>query len=76
MEVTVLQTQKIQALETKLEQQLPDIATSSGSSITGQISATIDTSTSGGSITSYYCYKRRNDADICQIHTKLPARTM
>ena len=51
MEIAVLQTQKIQALEAKLEQQLANIATNSGSSIPRRIPATIDTSTSGGSIT-------------------------
>mmetsp|Transcript_56419 Transcript_56419/g.65087 ORF Transcript_56419/g.65087 Transcript_56419/m.65087 type:complete len:129 (-) Transcript_56419:225-611(-) len=48
MEVVVLWTQKIQELETKLEQQLAKIATSSGGSIPGRIPATITTSTSGG----------------------------
>ena len=52
MEIVVLQTQKIQALEEKLEQGLANIATNSGSSIPGRILATIDTSTSGGSTTS------------------------
>ena len=46
--IAVLQTQKIQALEAKLNDQLATIATSSGNSIPGQIPATIDTSTSGG----------------------------
>ena len=48
MKVAVLQTQKIQELETKLKQQPANIATSSGGSIPGRIPATIDTSTSGG----------------------------
>ena len=46
MEVVVLRTQKIQELETKLEQQLANIATSSGG-----IPATINTSTSGSGST-------------------------
>ena len=33
LEVTVLQTRKVQALEAKLKQQITNIATSSGSSI-------------------------------------------
>ena len=45
-------TQKLQALEEKLEQQLANIATNSGSSTPRQIPVTIDTSTSGGSTTS------------------------
>ena len=52
MEIVVLQTQKLQVLEDKLKQQLANIATNSGSSIPRQISATIDTSISGGSTTS------------------------
>ena len=47
MEVAVLQTRKIAELEAKIEQQLANIATSSGSSIPGRIPATIDTSNSG-----------------------------
>ena len=47
LEIAVLQTQKIQALEAKLEQQLANIATNSGNSIPGRIPATIDTSNSG-----------------------------
>ena len=53
MEVAVLQTKKIQELETKLKQQLANIATSSGGSIPGWIPATFYTSISGsGSTTS------------------------
>ena len=53
LEVAVLKTQKLQALEAKLEQQIAKIATSSGSNIPGRIPATIDTSIGGGgSITS------------------------
>ena len=51
MEVAVLQTQKIQELETKLEQQLANIATSSSGSIPERIPAIIDTSTGGGGST-------------------------
>ena len=51
LEVTVLQTQKLQALEAKLKQQIANIATSSGSSIPGRIPATIDTNSSGGGST-------------------------
>ena len=52
MEIAVLQTQKIQALKAKLEQQLANITTNSDNSIPGRISAMIDTSTSSGSTTS------------------------
>ena len=52
LDIAVLQTQKIQALEEKLEHQLANIATNSGRSIPGQIPAIIGTSTSGGNITS------------------------
>ena len=51
MEVAVLKTQNIQELKMKLEQQLANIATSSGGSIPGRILATIDTRTSGGGST-------------------------
>ena len=47
LEIVVLQTQQIQALEAKLEQQLANIATNSGNSIPGRIPATIDTNNSG-----------------------------
>ena len=47
IEIVVLQTQKIQALEAKLNEQLANIATNSGNSISRRIPATIDTSTSG-----------------------------
>ena len=47
MEVAVLQTKKIAELEAKIEHQLANIATSSGSSIPGRFPATIDTSNSG-----------------------------
>ena len=43
--------QKLQALEAKLEQQLANITTSSGSSIPWQIPATIDINTCSGSST-------------------------
>ena len=58
LEIAVLQTQKIQALEAKLEQQLANIATNNNNnSIPGRIPASIDTDTSGnggggGSVTS------------------------
>ena len=55
LEIAVLQTQKIEALEAKLEQQLANIATNNGNSIPRRIPATIDTSNSrsgGGSTTS------------------------
>ena len=47
IEIAVLQTQKMQALEAKLNEQLANIATNSGNSIPGRITATIDTNTSG-----------------------------
>ena len=50
IEIAVLQTQKIQALEAKINEQLANIATNSGNSIPGWISATIDTSTSKGEV--------------------------
>ena len=54
LEIAILQTQKIQALEAKIEQQLANIATNS---VPGRIPASIDTSSSasgagGGSTTS------------------------
>ena len=53
LEVVVLQlqTQQLQALEEILEQQLVNIATSSGSSIPGRIPATIYTNSSGSGST-------------------------
>ena len=48
LEVAVLQTEKIQAMEEKLEQELGNIATNSDGSIPGRIPATINTSTNGG----------------------------
>ena len=45
LEIAVLQTQKIQALEARLEQQLANIATNN--SVPGRIPASIDTSGSG-----------------------------
>ena len=53
LEIAVLQTQKIQALEARLEQQLANIATNN--SVPGRIPASINTSGSksgGGSTTS------------------------
>ena len=51
LEVAVLQSQKLQALRAKIEQQIANIATSSGSSIPRRILATIDTNSSGGGST-------------------------
>ena len=45
LEIAVLQTQKIQALEAKIKQQLANIATNN--SVPGRIPASIDTSSSG-----------------------------
>ena len=45
LEIAVLQTQKIQALEAKIEQQLANIVTNN--SVPGRIPASIDTSSSG-----------------------------
>ena len=51
MKVAVLQTQKIQELETKVEQQLANITTSNDGSVLRRIPATIGTNTSGGGST-------------------------
>ena len=47
IEVTVLQSQKIQELEAKIEEQLANIVTTNGISISGRIPASMDTSNSG-----------------------------
>ena len=57
MEVAVLQTQKTQELETKLEQQLANIATSCRSIIPRRIPEATDTSTSGGGSTTIIVMK-------------------
>ena len=49
LEIAVLQTQTIAALEANLNKQLANIATNNGNIIPGRISTTINTSTSGSS---------------------------
>ena len=71
MEVLVLQTQKIQELEARIEQQ--QLANSATNMVPGRIPTSISTGSNNGSIAGG-SNKRRNDANVFTIHPKHQAR--
>ena len=75
LEIAILQTQKIQELEEKIQQQLANSATNS---VPGRIPASIDTKQQRKWRWQYneHSNKGRNDADICTIYSKPQARRM